>query len=168
MGDYDPRGSTDEYGRPKDPESEPEPQSSPPPPESTSEPEQTVHGTDGHPLPSKDDRTWGMFCHLGALVVSFFSGLGFIVPLIIWLMKKDESDFIDDQGKESLNFQITLALFYLAMGLLCAITCGFGVIIALPLIVVAWIVAVVMGIIASIKSNEGERYRYPFCLRLIK
>jgi uncharacterized protein len=179
MGDYDPRGSTDEYGRPVDrPDGAAGEAAQEPAPEPAQAPaggsardaggEQTVEGADGHPLPNSDDRTWGLFCHLGALIVSFFSGMGFVVPLVIWLLRKDESDFVDDQGKEALNFQISLVILYLAMGLLTAVTCGFGVFLAIPVVIVAWIYALVVGIIASIRSYDGERYRYPVCWRLIK
>lgn len=108
-----------------------------------------------------------MFAHLAALlggvVTTHFLGLGCIIgPLIIWLVKKDSMPFVDDQAKEALNFNITVAIAALVCGLLMFILVG---IVLLPLLAIAWVVFV---IIASIKANEGVRYRYPFTLRLIK
>lgn len=104
----------------------------------------------------------GMLCHLLALagyVVPFGNVIG---PLIIWLVKKNESPFVDDQGKESLNFQITMAIAGVVSFLLIFVIIGFLLLIAVG------IFDLVMVIIASIKANGGERYRYPVCLRLIK
>jgi uncharacterized Tic20 family protein len=110
------------------------------------------------PAPSKDERTLALLCHLlGALV-------GFIVPLILWLVKKDTMPFVDDQGKEALNFQITMVIAFVACGVLTMMTCGFGSFLFLPL----WAADIVLGIMAGIKANEGVCHRYPFALRLIK
>ena len=110
----------------------------------------------------KEHRTWGMLCHLLALagiVVPFGNVIG---PLVIWLIKKDEIPFVNEQGKEALNFQITLAI-----GMLICIPLVF-VIIGLPLLMALGIFSLVMTIIASIKANDGVHYRYPFRLQLIK
>lgn len=112
--------------------------------------------------PTAEERQWGMFAHLSALV-GFIIPLGNIVgPLIIWLMKKDTSRFIDDQGKESLNFQITVTIAAMIAAVLIVILVGF---LLLPLIA---IVALIFTIMGAIKANEGMEYRYPFALRLIK
>jgi uncharacterized Tic20 family protein len=105
-----------------------------------------------------DDRTWGMLAHLSALVASAVGGLSFLGPLIIWLVKKDQSPFVGDQAKEALNFQISL----LIVGLICAIT--FVGILLLP---VLFVVDVVYSIIAAMEANKGVYYRYPYTLRLI-
>jgi uncharacterized Tic20 family protein len=108
--------------------------------------------------PSKDEKTMAMLCHLvGGLV-------GFLVPLIIWLIKKDTMPFVDDQGKEALNFQITLLIGYVAIGILSVVTCGVGGFL-LPLL---WVLSAVFGIMGGLKANEGVAYRYPFAVRLIK
>jgi uncharacterized Tic20 family protein len=107
-------------------------------------------------------RTWGMFAHLSSLaglVVPFGNFLG---PLIVWLMKKDQQPFVNDQGKESLNFQITVSIALIAAAL--TICIGIGIFLV-PAVLVA---GLVMAVIAGIKANEGVRYRYPFTLRLIK
>jgi hypothetical protein len=114
------------------------------------------------PGPSKGSNTLGMLCHLTALagyVIPFGNIIG---PLIVWMVKKDEDPFVDDQGKESLNFQITMMIVIL----ICAasICIGIGVV----LLPIAGILDLVFVIIASIKAGKGERYRYPFALRLIK
>ena len=118
-------------------------------------------------LPSREERQWAMFAHLaallGGLVTSQFLGLGCILgPLIIWLVKKDSMPFVDDQGKEALNFNITVAIAALVCGVLMFVLIGF---VLLPLLGIAWLVFVIL---AAIKANEGVRYRYPFTLRLIK
>jgi uncharacterized Tic20 family protein len=107
--------------------------------------------------------TWAMLCHLTAL--STYIGVPFghiIVPLIIWLIKKDEFAFVDEQGKESLNFQISMTIYGIGAGLLCIIMIGF---VFLAAIVVAHIVLIIM---ATVKTNQGEGYRYPFTIRFIK
>jgi uncharacterized protein len=107
---------------------------------------------------SKDDRTMAMLCHLGGILLSF------LVPLIIWLMKKDQSKFVDDQGKEALNFQLTLVIGYALATVLTCVTFGFGIVI-FP---VVGIVSLIFGIMGGLAANRGERYRYPFAIRLIK
>ncbi len=111
---------------------------------------------------SKDAKTMAMLAHLLGIVT------GFIGPLIIWLIKKDDEPFVNDQGKEALNFQITVAIIYAAMVALSCITFGFAAIIAVPIMLGAGIAALVFCIIAGLKANEGEAYRYPITLRLIK
>ena len=110
----------------------------------------------------KEEKTWGMLCHLLAL-----SGLiipvGVILgPLIMWLVKKDESEFVDYHGKESLNFQITMLIGIIIGFITSVIFIGFIIITACGLL------SLIFAIIAAIKANEGERYEYPFALRLIK
>jgi len=111
--------------------------------------------------PSQDEKTWGMLAHLSALagfVIPFGSVLG---PLIVWLMKKDEMPFVDDQGKESLNFQITIAIGIVICIILFVVLVGF---VLLPLL---GLFALIMIIMAALEANKGKRYRYPFALRLI-
>jgi uncharacterized Tic20 family protein len=108
------------------------------------------------PLTS-DEKIMVMIAHLGPL---FFS---FIPPLIVWIMKKDEpqQEFVADQAKESLNFQITVAIALLVCGLLTCVVIG---VFLLPVVAVA---ALVLCIMATVKATAGVRYRYPFTLRLI-
>jgi uncharacterized Tic20 family protein len=116
----------------------------------------TVH------FPDKEERTWGMFCHLVVflgLIIPFASIIG---PLVIWMIKRDEMPFVDDQGKESLNFQITMMLATIVSAILMFVLIGF------VLIFVVIIFQLIVVIIASIKANEGVYYRYPLSIRFIK
>jgi len=123
---------------------------------------------------SSEERQWAMFAHLSALVggilTSGWAGsIGcFIGPLIIWMVKKDTMPFVDDQGKEALNFNITVGLIFLALLMLSIVTLGIGLIIAIPGWIIVGIAWLVFTIIAGIKANEGVAYRYPLTLRLIK
>lgn len=109
---------------------------------------------------SSEDRTLALLTHLSGIV------LGFVVPLIIWLINKDRSDkaFVVDQSKEALNFNITLLIAYIALFVLTVITLG----LASPLTFLLWIASIVFFVIAGLKANNGETYRYPFTLRLVK
>lgn len=112
-------------------------------------------GTEAQPIvpPTSDEKTMSILSHILTLVA------GFIAPLIIYLVKKDESKFITEHAKESLNFQITVMIAYVVL----AIT-----IIGLALIWIVWILAVIFAIIGTIRASEGKTYRYPLTIRLIK
>lgn len=123
---------------------------------------------------SAEERQWAMFAHLSALIggvltAGWAGSIGcFVGPLIIWLVKKDTMPFVDDQGKEALNFNITVAAVFLALLILSIVTLGIGLVIAVPAWIIIGLAWLVLTIIAGIKANEGVRYRYPFTLRLIK
>ncbi len=123
---------------------------------------------------ASDARQWAMFAHLSALLggiatAGWAGSVGcFIGPLVIWLVKKDTMPFVDDQAKESLNFNITVAIIFLALYILTVVTLGIGMIITIPGFFVVGIAWLVLTILASVKANEGVAYRYPFALRLIK
>ncbi|MGG6461697.1 DUF4870 domain-containing protein [Solilutibacter silvestris] len=124
--------------------------------------EETTQTTAGASGISADERQWGMIAHLSALaglIVPFGHLLG---PLIIWMVKKDTMPFVDDQGKEALNFQITLSIALFVCFLLIFVAIG---IVLMPLVGLA---GLILAVIAGIKANEGVAYRYPFTLRLIK
>jgi uncharacterized Tic20 family protein len=120
--------------------------------------------TNATPSPSgvsKDARMWGMLCHLLGLFTSF------VGPLIIWLLKKEEDPFIDDQGKEALNFQITVGIAFIAVGIVPVLLRFLACV--TPLLGLAVSVAdIVFCIIACIKANGGEAYRYPVAIRFVK
>lgn len=107
--------------------------------------------------PSSNERTMALLAHLLPLL-----GFGFIAPLVIYLVKKDDSDFVADQAREALNFQITLFIGFIASVVLMFVLIGFLTLMALGL------AALVLGIVAAIKSNDGEWYRYPLNIRFIK
>ena len=103
-----------------------------------------------------------MFAHLSALsgvVIPFGNIIG---PLVVWQIKKDTLPFAADQGKEALNFNITMLIAAFIGFLLTFVLIG---LVLLPLIGIAWLV---FTILAGIKANEGVAYRYPFALRLVK
>ena len=111
---------------------------------------------------NKEVRQWAMLCHFAAflgLVFPFGSVLG---PLILWQVKKDMDPLIDDQGKEALNFQLTVASAWLVCFVLGFVVIGF------LLMVVLVIAALILTIIGGVKANKGIAYRYPLTWRLIK
>ena len=115
-------------------------------------------------------RTWTVLCHASAFLGFFIPAAGHIVgPLIVWLVKRGESAEIDEHGKESLNFQISMFLYTAALGVVCFILMfiliGF---LLLPLFAILFLADVVLVIIASLKASEGQLYRYPLTIRLIK
>ena len=112
------------------------------------------------------DRLWQVACHLaafagllGAMKIPFGNILG---PLVVWLLKKNEMPEVDDHGKESLNFQISMSIYMLVTVPFMFILIGFPALIALA------IADVVFVIIAAIKTSNGEDYKYPYTIRLIK
>lgn len=118
---------------------------------------------DEMPTASPDERNWGMFCHLAALAGWLLPLLGCIIgPLVIWLLKKDQYPFVNDQGKEALNFQITMLIAMLVAGLSVFVLIGM---VLLPALVLTNLVFIV---IATVQASKGIRYRYPYSLRLIK
>nr|WP_292006438.1 DUF4870 domain-containing protein [Chiayiivirga sp.] len=112
--------------------------------------------------PSAEERQWALFTHLSALVGFFIPFGNLLAPLIFWQVKKNEMPFIDDQGKEALNFQITVAIAAVVSFILMFVLIGFLLIFVVGL---AWLVLTIVG---AIKANNGEYYRYPMTLRLIK
>ena len=107
------------------------------------------------PLTEAEDRQWASFAHLGGI-------LGFLPSLIIWLVFKDRGSFTNSEGKEALNFQITLAIVEFIGYITTALIIGFLIIPAV------YVVRIIFSIIAFTKAKDGVAYRYPFALRLIK
>ena len=111
---------------------------------------------------TSDARNWAMFCHLSAIAGLLIPGIAmFIGPLIIWLVKRDEHPFVDEHGKEALNFQISMLIYFVLLAPTLCILIG---IVLLPALLVANVVFVV---IASMKASNGETYRYPLTIRLV-
>jgi uncharacterized Tic20 family protein len=103
---------------------------------------------------SANDRNIAVLTHLGGI---FFS----VVPgLLVWLLKKDENAFLGEQGREALNFQITLLIAYMFCYVLMFILIGF------LLGAVVWLANIVLCIVAATRASKGENYHYPFTLRL--
>ncbi|PRY02685.1 DUF4870 domain-containing protein [Allonocardiopsis opalescens] len=111
----------------------------------------------GQQVPSSpDDRTWAMVAHIGGGI------FGFLVPLIAWLVKKDQSPFVADQAKEALNFQLTILIAYVVSMVLMIVVIGAFT------YLIAWLASLGLGIMAGLAANRGEWHRYPFALRIIK
>ncbi len=136
----------------KNPDSDVPPQKSPPP-----KPGQGVQLVSGVESP-KDAKTMAMLTHL---LGGVFGVLG---SLIVWLLKKDEDPFIDQEGKEATNFQILIVIAHVIGFVILFVSCG--VLFFIPLVV--WAVGLIFGIIGGMQANNGHAYRYPFNVRLIK
>ena len=113
-------------------------------------------------VPSAEEKQWALFAHLSALIGYIIPFGSIIGPLLIWQIKKNEMPFVDDQGKEALNFQITVAIIAIVCLLLVLILIGILLLWALAL------VNLVLIIIAALAANNGQAYRYPFAFRFIK
>jgi uncharacterized protein len=109
--------------------------------------------TNANYVPTSDERTFAILSHILTLVFPI------LAPLIIYLIKKDESKYVAHHAKESLNFQITMMLLVIVL---------FISIIGILLVWAVGIVALVLVIIATIRASEGRFYKYPLTLRLIK
>jgi len=105
--------------------------------------------------PSNDDKNIATITHLGGTVFSF------IPALIVWILKKNDNEYIASQAKEALNFQITVLIAQFIAGVLALILIGF------VFMGIIWLANIVLCIIAAISTSKGETYRYPFTLRLI-
>jgi uncharacterized Tic20 family protein len=106
--------------------------------------------------PNSNDRTLAVLAHLGGLL------FGFVPALVIWLVKKDESPYLDRQGKEALNFQIFIAICVVASMILMILVIG------VLLLLATGVVNLIFCIIAAVRVSNGGDYRYPLTLRLIK
>jgi uncharacterized protein len=113
--------------------------------------------------PTENERTWGMLAHLSALAGLVMPLIGIVLgPLIVWLARRDESPFVAAHAKEALNFNISVLIGAVVCTLLMLVF--IGILLGTALFIV-WLV---MTLIAAIKASEGEVYRYPFSLRLVK
>lgn len=125
----------------------------PPPPPPPAEQPGPAPGPDGL---TSDEKTWAMLAHVGGILIGFLAGL------IVMLTKGKESDFVRDQAVEALNFQITVAIAWFVSFILVFVLIG------LLLIFVVGIGSLVLMIMAGIAANNGQRYRYPINIRMVK
>jgi uncharacterized Tic20 family protein len=112
---------------------------------------------------NRDERMWAALVHVVAL--SLFIGIPFgnlIGPLIIWLIKKDQYPFVDQQGKESINFQISMTIYAIISGILVFVVVGIFLLVAIALI------DIVLAIIAAVEANQGRPYQYPLTIRFVR
>ncbi|RZT13375.1 hypothetical protein EV649_6566 [Kribbella sp. VKM Ac-2569] len=119
------------------------------------------------PLSGSEERTWAMVAHIGVLIAAWLA-MGFLCPLVIWLVFRDRSDFVRRHAVESLNFQISLLIYSALSAVLIFITFGLGVLIVVPLVVIGAIAALVVIILATIAASGGNDYRYPLTIRFIR
>lgn len=111
---------------------------------------------------SSEVRTWSVLCHASALLGLFFHFFGHLLgPLLVWLIKRDLSPVIDANGKESLNFQLSMLIYDIVAGILCIVLIG------IPILIALWILNTVLVIIASVKTSNGGFYRYPLTIRFL-
>jgi hypothetical protein len=117
---------------------------------------------EGNRVLSETERNWAMLCHLSAFAGFFFPFGGIIGPLICWLSRRDESEWIHINGRNALNFQISMLLYIVLAVPLCFIIIGF------PIIAVLSLLKVICIIIASVKAPKGELFRYPLSIPFIQ
>ena len=111
---------------------------------------------------SKDAKMWAMIAHISAVAGFIFPFGNVIGPLLIWILKKEEFPFVDDQGKEALNFQISISVYVIISIVLVFLLIG------IPILIIIGLFALIMTIIAAISAYDGKAYRYPLTIRLIK
>jgi uncharacterized Tic20 family protein len=112
--------------------------------------------------PDRTGDNWAMLCHLAGFAGFFFPLVAnIVVPLLIWIFKRDEYDAVAYHGKEAINFQISMSVYMLIAGMSFFVFIGFFLV---PLVGIFWIV---LTIIASLKAADGQPYRYPLIFRLI-
>jgi len=124
--------------------------------------QETNQSTEQNQGLSKDERMWGMLAHISAVAGFVFPFGNVIGPLLIWILKKEEFPFVNDQGKEALNFQISISIYVIISIVLVFIVIG------IPILIIIGLFALIMTIIASINAYDGKTYRYPFTIRVIK
>jgi len=123
-----------------------------------------------HPdLAEKHVRTWSMLCHLSALCGLILPSFGAVIgPLVVWLIQRNDHPTIDANGKESLNFQLSMMLYSWGLGILGILTTviliGF---VFLALAFVAGVISLVLAVVASIKVSNGDSYHYPLTIRFL-
>lgn len=111
-------------------------------------------------VPSQEERNWALAAHVGTFVAAWFA-MGFLAPLIIMLMKGNDSAFVRRHAVESLNFQISLLIYLVISFVLAFVLIGF------LLMAVVGVFALVVIILATVKAANGEEYRYPLCVRMV-
>ncbi len=155
-------------GSPQDPQHDPtRPDPTQQPPTGGYVP-QPQPGPPGHPVqppgyaaaPTSEERTWALVAHVGTLVAAWFA-MGFVCPLVIMLIKGNESPFVRRHAVESLNFQISLLIYLVVSAVLVLLVVGIFMLIALG------IFALVVIIMATIAASNGQDYRYPLTIRLV-
>ena len=113
-------------------------------------------------IPDKDELMWSTFAHLGFLAGLIIPFGNVVAPLVIWLVYKDRSSYVEYHSKEALNFQLTVTIAMVASGILVLLLIGIFLLIGVLLL------ALVLSIVAAVKANNGEYYEYPFAIRFFR
>ena len=113
-------------------------------------------------IPDSNEKMVATFSHLGIVAGTIVPFGSVLLPLILWLVYKDKSEYVAYHAKEALNFQLTMLIGFVASAILIFVVIG------IPLLIVLAIVDLVFCIIAAMRPNEGERYSYPYAFRFIK
>jgi uncharacterized Tic20 family protein len=118
-----------------------------------------------------DEKTWALFMHLSLILSLLVAYLCILFPIFMWINKKEKSRFIDDHGREAINFQISMFLYGtilpLGLFLLGVVTCGAGFFLAVAVGMLTWVLGVVGVIRAALAANRGEYFRYPMTIRFL-
>jgi uncharacterized Tic20 family protein len=112
--------------------------------------------------PSTEERNWALLAHLSALAGYIFPFGHIIGPVIVWSIKKDEFPLVNANGKEAINFQISMTIYFIVSVILILLVIGIFLLIALA------IINLVLIIVAAVKANAGEVYKYPLAIPFIK
>lgn len=132
----------------------------PVPPQSESHPEPVPPAL---PAPTPEEQSWAIALHLSGFAGFILPSLGQIIaPLVIWLIKRPESAYLDRVGKDVLNFQISYTIYAAIAGVLCWLCIGF---VLLPVVLIVWIVYMIM---AAVKTSNGQSFSYPLTIRFLQ
>jgi uncharacterized Tic20 family protein len=107
--------------------------------------------------PKGNDKIWSILCHLSALL-----GVGLLLPLVVYLAMKGDSDYVRDNAREALNFHLSVLIYWL-----CCIPLLF-IFIGIPMMIGIAIGSLVLAIVAAVKASDGGCYRYPLTIRLVQ
>ncbi|RNC82764.1 MAG: DUF4870 domain-containing protein [Phycisphaera sp.] len=118
-----------------------------------------------------DDKTYAMLMHLSVLAHFVLPYISLAIPIVMWLTRKDRSGFIDDHGREAVNFQISVSIYSFVLPIIGVIimflTLGLGVILLIPLVFLPYVLAIVGMVMAIVRTNKGEYFRYPMTIRFL-
>lgn len=109
----------------------------------------------------REARQWAMFLHLSLLGGFLIPGLGFIAPIVIWQIKKDELPTIDSHGKIVVNWLISSLIYATVFAVLSVILIG------IPLLAILGVLSIVFPIVGGIKANDGTLWKYPFAINFL-
>ncbi|AFZ65872.1 DUF4870 domain-containing protein [Deinococcus peraridilitoris] len=137
--------------------------------ESSFRPEETAHGAWPSDHIPADQRTLVAAQHLSPLLAFWLPVLGNVIgALVAWLLTRDRHPVLDDQGREVVNFQISISLYFLAVTALVVLTLGIGILLLWPLVLALYALQFITMILAVVATIDGRPYRYPFSIRFLR